>query len=203
MAVSGLLAIGAVVLILRASPPPNVAASDPPPPPTFVPTPIGPPPGPPVPTSTATPAATASTSATPGATTTATPTALQFSLDAARVAKVHNRGDFRGLLAVRRGSTVWLMMYYTLKSLPKQMTRLTTYTVKYHGKILFQISYKAPIKSADVGRRSRYTVYTIPRTASFGSYVYSAALQIGKRRQTKSWKFAVANHDRESSAANP
>jgi hypothetical protein len=119
------------------------------------------------------------------------------------VAKVHNPGDFRGLLAVRPGSTVWLMMYYTLKSLPKQMTRLTTYTIKYRGRIIFQISYKAPIKSTDVGRRSRYTVYRIPRTARFGSYVYSAALQIGKRRQTKSWKFAVAKHNRETSAAAP
>lgn len=119
------------------------------------------------------------------------------------MAKVHNPGDFRGLLAVRPGSTVWLMMYYTLKSLPKPMTRLTTYTIRYQGKVLFQISYKAPIKSTDVGRRSRYTVYTIPRTAHFGSYVYTAVLQIGKRHQTKSWKFAVAKHNRETSESTP
>ncbi len=117
-----------------------------------------------------------------------------------RVAKVNNPGNLRGLTAVRPGSTIWLMMYYTVNSLPKKMTRITTYIITYRGRIMFQAVYRGPIKPTETGRRSRYTVYTVPRSASYGSYRFKAKLAIGKRVQAKTWKFAVGKQERETAA---
>jgi hypothetical protein len=179
-----------------------VSSSSPPPPPTFVPTPIGPPPGPPSATATPTtrlitPVGTSTASVTP----TAAPTSsnkLSFSLDAARVSKPNNPGNLVGLAAVKRGSKVWLMMYYTVRSLPKTMTRVTKYSIAYRGKTVFQKSFQTKIKRTEIGRFSRFWPYAVPPSWPYGAYIYKARLTIGKISRTKSWKFTLAQHNREA-----
>lgn len=192
-------------------------AKQPPPPPATIPTPIGPPPPPP----TTTPVATATPTSTPvdtataeaatavaGATTTATaaptPTAtkgpaanaLSFTLDAARVAKVNNPGDLSGLAAIKPGSTVWLMMYYSVHHLPKTMQRTTTYEVLYNNKTVFRVVFDTTAKPSDVGRFSRYTSYKAPANLPFGHYTFRASLAFGTKTRHVSWKFSVARQEK-------
>lgn len=164
-------------------------AAPPPPPPTFVPTPIGPPPSPPTPVPTAS-APTATPAATPQ------PTAvvykvINFSLDAARVSTLHNPGNLKGLATVKRGSTVELMMYYTLHALPRKAMRITTYEVQYRGRTVYRVSYKGTESGKALGRFSRYALYKVPASLPYGKYIYRATLKLGNRSQTANWSFSV------------
>lgn len=176
------------------------AQATPPAPPTFVPTPIGPPPGPP----TLTPVAGISTATpvTPIATPTGT-TAASFSLDAVRVSKVHNPGNLVGLAAVKPGTNVWLMMYYTVNHLSRVAMRVATYTVNFGARTVFKVAYKEKLKPSDLGRFSKYTVYAVPRSLPYGNYVYHATLTVGKVRKSKSWHFQLAKHNRVAAATRP
>jgi hypothetical protein len=183
-----------------------------------MPTPIGAPPGPPTPVlkatatsgpATATPVptgtpgtATPTGTAVAGATTTptvATSAELSFSLDAARVSRVNNPGNFQGLAAVRPGSRVWLMMYYTITNLPKSLQRTTTYDILAGSKRIFSVTYRDSEKRQDRGRFSRYTVYSVPSGLPFGKYRFRATLKLGKSSATRTWGFAVAAHERVAS----
>ncbi|HLJ68296.1 MAG TPA: hypothetical protein VKX16_13135 [Chloroflexota bacterium] len=171
----------------------HAQSATPPAPPTFVPTPIGGPPAPPAPTATSTPAPTST------ATATATPSSAVsdavFSLDAARVSKIDNPGDLSGLSAVRPGSHVWLMMYFTVRAITKPVMRSTTYTIKAGSHTIFKVTYRARVKPNQTGRYSRYQVYIIPSTLPFGKYQFRAVLAFGSRHETKIWHFSVARHD--------
>lgn len=184
-------------LPLRTAPPRGfAAAATPPAPPTFVPTPIGAPPGPPTGTPAPSAPATATAITTPTGTTTATVAGTAFSLDAARVSRVNNPGNLSGLSAVKRGSKVWLMMYFTVSHLAKAVTRVTTYTIQYRGRVIFKVAYRGKMSRSEVGRFSRYTVFSVSRSLPYGSYVYKATLAVGKVSRTKRWTFAVAQRNR-------
>lgn len=178
----------------------------PPAPPTFIPTPIGSPPPPPTSIASPTPAPAASDTAVPTVTATGGPTATtvaevyDFSLDAARVARPNTPGNFSGLASVRKGSTVWLMMYYTVRSLPSKATRTTTYEIDRQGKTVYKVAYRATMKKSDLGRFSRYQVFTVGQGLAFGRYSFRASLAIGKVRQSRSWPFLVGR--RELAAKN-
>lgn len=187
---TGLFAHSSVARGLAAAPPP-------PAPPTFVPTPIGPPPGPP--TRTPTPGTAPAPTPPPTAPATVTPTTVagtSFSLDAARVSQVNNPGNLIGLAAVKPGSKVWLMMYYTVRTLQKSVSRVTTYSIKYKGKVVYKVAYNTTMKRTELGRFSRYTAYSVPASLPYGPYVYRARLTIGMKSQSKSWKFSVAKQER-------
>jgi len=186
------------------------AASTPPPAPTYIPTPIGPPPPPPIATSTAVPSLTPTVapSATSGGVTvtpqatpagpTVTPThaaGLVFTLDAARVSRVRDPGDLAGLASVRPGSTVWLMMYYTVRNLTARTTRTTTYEITGGGHIVYKVTYKQPAGLKEIGRLSRYTPYHVPRSLAYGHYFFHAWLALGAQRHQRIWKFAVGRRE--------
>lgn len=178
------------------------APASPPPPPTYLPTPIG---GPPL-HPTDTPVATGTgTPATPvGATSTATPgksptavAAVGFSLDAARVAPVNNAGDLSGLAAVRAGSTVWLMMYLTIKTESPAASADSTYEIYKGATSILRASYVWKTKARQTGRFSRYMEYRIPAGLPLGQHlVLKTTLRIGKQSQTRTWTFVVAKQQR-------
>ncbi|MBV9280633.1 MAG: hypothetical protein JOZ41_11165 [Chloroflexi bacterium] len=148
----------------------------------------------PTPTRTPTPSPTATNTPTPTSTPTPTPTPvrpLSFTLDAARVARVGNPGNKQGLDTVRPGQQVWLMMYYTIRSIPKRLTRITTYRVQSGKRIIFSASYRTTVGPADVGTSARYIPWTVPRGLAFGLYVYYATLRINSQSRTRTWRFAV------------
>lgn len=87
-------------------------------------------------------------------------------------------------------------MYYTLRSVPHNATRITTYEVLSRGKIVYKIAYKGTEKSAQVGRFSRYALYTIPRSLPYGKYIYRAILTIGSGSQSASWIFHIGRSTR-------
>lgn len=116
---------------------------------------------------------------------------LRFSLDAARVAKANNPGNRQGLDAVVGGQKVRLMMYYTIRSIPRTLTRITTYAI-FSGKVvIFRNSFKGQEKPGDTGRAVRYTYWIVPANLSPKLYDFSAVLTIGGRSQTRSWRFGV------------
>lgn len=171
------------------------ASATPPAPPTFIPPTIGLPPGPPTPTSVTSPGATASPVVTA---TTVIGKRPSFSLQAARISKINSPADLRGLTAVRSGSRVWLMMYYTLWRMPKTTKRVSTYEVDYRGKTIFEVAFGGKFKAGETGRFSRYTVYAIPSSLPLGHYIFRVKLRVGSHTQTKLWPFSIARHDHVS-----
>jgi len=120
---------------------------------------------------------------------------VQFSLDAARVARENDPGDLKGLATIKPGSRVWLMMYYTVSSLPRAATRITSYEVLFKGKTLYKVSYRGKMKAGETGRFSRYDVFSVPSSLAFGSYVFKAHLTIAKHQKTKAWNFKVGRQE--------
>ena len=173
----------ALIGMMLAAPTRGHAAGNatPPAPPTMIPTPIGAPPGPPTPASTA-----------PSAT--ATPTAVTssnaiFSLDAARVSPVNDKGDRKGITTAKRGQSVWLMMYFTVTFVPRQTSRVTTYRLSYGGKTIYRASYSGKITSSNTGRFSRYVPVKLGTTLAPGRYHFVAQLKIGSKSQKRWWSF--------------
>lgn len=154
--------------------------------PTSVPTPVV---QTPVGTSTTVPS-TPMPSATPAAR-----ASLSFSLDAARVSKVGNAGDLGGLVSVKPGTRVWLMMYYTVRSMPSSMQRTTLYEIESGGKSVFRQAFRTTIKRSELGRFSRYTVYTVPPSLRYGPYRFRAVLTIGTVTRSKGWKFRIGKQE--------
>ena len=151
----------------------------------------------PIPTPTSTPVPPTDTPV-PSPVTTATPVstpspaALRFSLDAARVSNPHNPGNLKGIDHVRRGEKVWLMMYYTVSSVPKAVTRVTAYQIRAGSAVVYHVSYKGTQKVGEVGHFSRYSAYTIPKNIPYGMYSFQAQLKLGSSKtQSLSWSFAV------------
>lgn len=175
------------------------ASGSPPPPPTYMPTPIGPPPAHPAFTSAATavitPSATASTS--PTSVPTKAAEAVRFSLDAARVAPVQDPGDLSGLVAVRPKSNVWLMMYLTIKSMPRKSSSLSTYVIQRASQVIMRAAFGWSAAADVTGRFSRFMPYTIPSQLSYGDRLtLKTTLKIGVRSQTRSWNFVIARQQK-------
>jgi hypothetical protein len=173
------------------------AEATPPSPPTFVPTPIGSPPAPPTftPTAAAVGSPTAAATETQAATGTATAVVRRaaFTLDAARVALPDNPGNFAGLLSVKPGTRVWLMMYYTVHTLPSKTTRATTYQIMYGSKTIFKVGYRSSIKPSELGRYSRYQVFDVPAGLPFGRYSFKAVLSIAGMQRSRTWHFSIGS----------
>lgn len=149
--------------------------------PTFTPTPT------PTPTNTPTPTPTPTNTPTP------TPTVivpLRFTLDAARVAAPKTPGNRVGLDLVRQGQRVALVMYYTIRSIPRRLTRVTTYEIMFGTRTVLRVSFRTTI-APTVGQFARYTIVTIPSSTRFGVYVYRATLTIDGQTQRRSWRFAI------------
>lgn len=172
----------------------------PPPPPTYVPTPIGSPPGPPTATPTRTPQGPTATVTLTSSATASAGRSLDFTLDAVRLSKAHNPGNLGGLIAVTPGTKTWLMMYFTLKSVPKNMSEIRTYAIEYRGRILFERVYKDSVVQGTVGRFARYIPYKVPQDLPYGKYLYKATLALGKRSKSKAWKFAVAQQEQQATS---
>lgn len=179
----------------------QAAEATPPLPPTYLPSPIPGPPNPPtaIPSPTST-VVTPLPSATPVATARITPTAvaaIRFTLDAARVSHVNNPGDLSGLAAVRPGTKVWLMMYYTVTSISKNLTRTVTYELQTKGKTFYRSIFKTTAKVSDgTGRFSRFDEYQFARTQPYGDYALKVTLTMGSQTQTTVWKFSIAKQER-------
>lgn len=149
----------------------------------------------PLPTSTPTPTATATP--TPTATSTTAPPVvrkLSFSLDAARVSKSTDRGNGRGLNVARQGQKVNLSMYYTVRSMPKSLTRTTTYELDLGRRIVFKAVFRGSQSVSDVGRAIRYIPYALPANLAPNIYRFRATLTLGPSTQSRFWTFAVVRN---------
>lgn len=144
------------------------------------------------PAATDTPVPTATSTTTPTATPTATPPPpLKFSLDAARVTLPKLENKRQGTDQVTRGEKTSLVMYYTVKSMPKAVKRITTYQIRdASGRVVFGVTFP-PGTEDHAGQFARYTAFTVPTNLPFGVYTYRANLTLGNRTQTRTWLFAV------------
>lgn len=157
--------------------------------PTITPTPVptATPSPPPAPTLTPIP------TLTPTAAPTAKPRVLRFSLDAARVANPKNKGDKSGLDAISPGQQVWLMLYYTVQSLPRPMTRTTEYDIiAPDARVFYRVVFKDT--QTLTGRFVRFDAYRLPRGAVYGVYEFRAILTIGRESRVERWRFAVVRN---------
>jgi hypothetical protein len=150
-------------------------------------------PGAPSPTPTDTPippTPTATSSSTPTATPTPPPP-LKFTLDAARITRPKQENKRQGMDQLTRGQKTSLVMYYTIKSMPKAVKRVTTYQIREaSGHTAFGVTFP-PGTEDHTGQFARYTAYTVPSNLPFGVYTYRATLTLGKTVKTRTWQFAV------------
>ena len=144
----------------------------------------------PIPTPTNTPTKTPTPTVTPTVTPTPVPPLL-FSLDAARVAQVNNRGDKKGLDVVRPGQKAWLMLYYTVRSVPRTLPRVDTYQIQSGARTIFKIAFKDKQTTKDLGSKVKYTVITFALNLPAGVYNFKGTLSIGGISQSRMWRFAL------------
>lgn len=97
----------------------------------------------------------------------------------------------QGVDHVTRGQKVWLMMYYTVSAVPKAVSRVTAYQIRVGQAVVYRASFKGRQNAGEVGHFSRYTAYTVSRTLPLGVYMLEADLQLGAKKKTRSWRFAV------------
>jgi hypothetical protein len=159
--------------------------------PVFTPSPTPKPTKTPTITPTPTPAATATFTATPIP-------PLRFSVDAARVQRLFGKGskakphgDQKGLNAVHHADQTALVMYFTVRSSPSTLTRITTYEVRRGAKTVFKVSFSSKQTPTDLGHFVRFTIYVVPRNLPYGVYEFRATLKIDNKQQARSWRFAV------------
>jgi hypothetical protein len=92
---------------------------------------------------------------------------------------------------VTRDQKTSLVMYYTVKSVPKAVKRTTTYQIRdASGRTVFGVTFP-PGTEDHSGQFARYTAYTVPANLPFGVYTYRATLTLGKTVKVKTWQFAV------------
>lgn len=116
---------------------------------------------------------------------------LRYTIDAARVSHVGNLGNMQGLDEVHRGDNVWLMLYYSVQSIPRTESGTSTYEILEGGRIIMSASY-----SFNVGppprSYSRVDPYTIPANMPYGAYTFRATVKIDSGPSlTADWQFAV------------
>lgn len=152
----------------------------------------------PIPTITNTPTATATSTATPGPsptpifTATATPIpTLKFSLDAARVTQDTKAVQAPGLDVVMPGERVQLRIYFTVRSLPRTLTRTTIYEIRRGNRTVFRVPFHSPQTPKEVGRFIRFIRIVIPDNYPFGVYEYRATLSFDGVSRHRVWKFAI------------
>lgn len=173
---------------------PATATATSPPTPTLTPTQPPTPTATATPTSTPTPIPTATPTAIPTATPTTIPRPLAFSLDAARVSKLSDRGNHKGLNFARLGQKVNLSLYYTVTGLPKAATRVTTYEVLHATRTVFKAVYRGTQAAKDLGSFVRYIPYRIPPGLSADLYTFRATIKIGPISRSSTWTFAVVRN---------
>jgi hypothetical protein len=97
----------------------------------------------------------------------------------------------QGLDQLTHGEKVSLVMYYTIKSLPKPVRRETTYQIlDATGRVIFGVPFP-PGTEDHTGQLARYTSYTVSPSLTFGVYKFKAILTLGKASQARTWTFAV------------
>jgi hypothetical protein len=110
---------------------------------------------------------------------------------------VNNAGDLAGLAAVRPGSTVWLMMYLTIKSQGPATAADSTYEIDAGARSILRASYVWKTKARQTGRFSRYMEYRIPAGLPIGQHLtLKTTLRIGHQSQTRTWNFVIAKQQR-------
>lgn len=83
------------------------------------------------------------------------------------------------------------MMYFTVRSIPRKLTRVTTYEVRFRGKTSFKVVFKQSVNTNYLGSFIRYSDYFVPKNAAYGVYVYRGTLSFDGRSATRTWKFAI------------
>jgi hypothetical protein len=96
-----------------------------------------------------------------------------------------------GLDAVRPPQGVCLMMYYSVQSQPRSLTRTTTYEILQGKRMVYAAEYRTQEPATEIGKQIRYSPYTIAASLPFGLYSYRAKLQIGTVVRQREWQFAV------------
>lgn len=144
-----------------------------------------------IPTDTPVPATPTSTASATATSTPTPPPALKFTLDAARLTKPKLENKRQGVDQVTRGQKTSLVMYYTIRSMPKAVKRVTTYQVKdATGRTVFGVTFPPGIEEHN-GQFARYTAFTVPGNLPFGLYTYRATLTLAKRSEARTWLFVV------------
>jgi hypothetical protein len=83
------------------------------------------------------------------------------------------------------------MIYYTIRSVPRTLTRFATYRVQHGKQTVFQATFKETVTPKTLGSFIRFDAYTVSPSARYGLYVFRATLKIDGKSQTRSWRFAV------------
>jgi hypothetical protein len=87
------------------------------------------------------------------------------------------------------------MLYYTVSSLPKTLTRLSTYEIDEGSRVIFRAEYPGTQGVHQLGLFVRYIPYSVPASLAPDIYTFRATLTLGGVSQTQFWNFAVARRE--------
>lgn len=147
----------------------------------------------PTPTPTRTPTPTPTPTRTPTPTPTPVPK-LRFSLDQALVTSASTPSSKVGLDIVFPNQRIALVMYYTIQSVPRTLTRTTIYQIQLGKTTVFRAQFSGTVTPKDVGRFARYDTVSVPARLPFGLYTFRATLTIDGQSQHRLWRFAIVRN---------
>ncbi len=85
------------------------------------------------------------------------------------------------------------MMYYTVQSLPRPLTRITEYDIiAPDARVFYRVVFKDSQTLA--GQFIRFDAYRLPGSAAFGVYEFKAILSLGRESRIERWRFAVVRN---------
>ena len=99
---------------------------------------------------------------------------------------------------MRPGESVHFLMYYTVKSIRRNVQRTYRYQLVHAGQVVYSYSGKNTQKAASGAHRFvYYTDYAFPRSAAFGVYTMRITLTLDGRRGTREWSFVLSGRPKE------
>jgi hypothetical protein len=107
------------------------------------------------------------------------------------VSKLTDKGNGKGLNLAQQGQKVNLSIYYTVRSLPKAVARLTTYEIDSGSHVVFKAEFRGTQGARQLGAQVRYISYQIPRHFAPAVYTFRGVLRLANVQKTAFWSFAV------------
>jgi hypothetical protein len=91
----------------------------------------------------------------------------------------------------QQGQKVNLSIYYTVRSLPKSVSRLTIYEIDRGKQIVARAEFRGTQGAKQLGAQVRYIAYQIPRHLAPGVYTFRGVLRLANVQKSAFWSFAV------------
>ena len=103
----------------------------------------------------------------------------------------------QGVDSVQHGQTVYLFIYYTVQSIPRNEPGVSTYQILSGNRVIYAATYTFTQHTTDPRSNARYTSWIVPRDLPYGVYTFQGTLRLDGQTQARTWTFSVVRQPSE------